>query len=39
MNAKPQKDTVYFPLKMTGVTAFRVADAEIHLERGVDAKE
>lgn len=24
MNAKPQKDTVYFPLKMTGVTAFRV---------------
>lgn len=39
MNAKTQKDTVHFIGKMTGVTAFRVADAEIHLERGVDAKE
>lgn len=39
MNAKTKKDTVYFPSKLTDVTAVRVADVVIHLERGIDAKE
>lgn len=39
MNTKTKKDSAYFSLKTTGVTAVRVADSVIHLERGVDAKE